>query len=144
MLVHAVVATIATSRNALVCAHCQQLLANLLHKLAGQPLVRRIENYENDDQSLSKIPAKDQRALVTVQKLQKLVGSRGLEAGSSWNDSNLDLFCHRFPDCMVFEASPRERWSSEALRWVSKAKSFTLALASMDILGALRHPLDNE
>ena len=144
VLVHAVVATIATSRNALVCAHCQQLLANLLHKLAGQPLVRRIENYENDDQSLSKIPAKDQRALVTVQKLQKLVGSRGLEAGSSWNDSNLDLFCHRFPDCMVFEASPRERWSSEALRWVSKAKSFTLALASMDILGALRHPLDNE
>jgi hypothetical protein len=144
VLVHAVVATIATSRNVLVCAHCQQLLTNLLHKLAGQPLARRIENYENDDQSLSTIPVADRRALVTVRKLQKLLGSRGLEAGSSWNDSNLDLFCHHFPDCFVFEASPRERWSSEALRWVSKAKSFTLALASMDILGALRHPLDNE
>ena len=146
VLVHAVVATLATSRNALLCAYCQMLLANLLHKLAEQPLVRRVGKYENDDEILLKTPigGPDRRALLIIRKLRKLLASRGLEAGSYLNESNLDLFCHRFPDCVVFESLPRERWVSEALRWASKARSFTLALTSMDILGSLRHPLGNE
>ena len=70
VLVHAVVATLATSRNALLCAYCQMLLANLLHKLAEQPLVRRVGKYENDDEILLKTPigGPDRRALLIIRK----------------------------------------------------------------------------
>ena len=107
---------------------------------------QRMGKYENDDEILLKTPIgdPDRRALLIIRKLRKLLASRGLETGSYLNESNLDLFCHRFPDCVVFESLPRERWVSEALRWASKARSFTLALTSMDILGSLRHPLGNE
>jgi hypothetical protein len=146
VLVQAVVATVVTSKNVFVTAHCQQLLSNLLHNLAGQPLQRRIEDRDGTGQSSSEMQGKDGFALRSIALLQNILRRRDLDSAvNSWDiNSHLDVFCHRFPDCMVFEASPRERWASEALRWVLKARSFPLAEASMNILGALRHPLDNE